>query len=308
MLEIYQQTISKPISFEGIGLHTGKKSKINIFPGQADQGIVFKRIDLKKNNEINARYDQVSSAKLCTTLENKHGVRVSTVEHLIAALYISEIDNAVVEIDCDEVPIMDGSAKNFIEILLKRERKKLNKKRKYIKILNKIELLDNDRKISIEPANMSLEVNFQLNYKNEIIGKQKNTVDLNKDNLEEIYESRTFCLFQDIEKIKSKGLAKGGSLDNAVVVDENKVLNKNGLRNKKEFVNHKILDLLGDFLLSGHRILGKVNCYQGGHQLTNMFLRKLFNSKTAFSTLELSDILITKKIRPAVVAKQAVNA
>ena len=155
---------------------------------------------------------------------------------------------------------------------------------------------------------MSLEVNFQLNYKNEIIGKQKNTVDLNKDNLEEIYESRTFCLFQDIEKIKSKGLAKGGSLDNAVVVDENKVLNKNGLRNKKEFVNHKILDLLGDFLLSGHRILGKVNCYQGGHQLTNMFLRKLFNSKTAFSTLELSDILITKKIRPAVVAKQAVNA
>ena len=273
-----------------------KKSKINIFPGQADQGIVFKRIDLKKNNEINARYDQVSSAKLCTTLENKHGVRVSTVEHLIAALYISEIDNAVVEIDCDEVPIMDGSAKNFIEILLKRERKKLNKKRKYIKILNKIELLDNDRKISIEPANMSLEVNFQLNYKNEIIGKQKNTVDLNKDNLEEIYESRTFCLFQDIEKIKSKGLAKGGSLDNAVVVDENKVLNKNGLRNKKEFVNHKILDLLGDFLLSGHRILGKVNCYQGGHQLTNMFLRKLFNSKTAFSTLELSDILITKKI------------
>ena len=110
------------------------------------------------------------------------------------------------------------------------------------------------------------------------------------------------------EKIKSKGLAKGGSLDNAVVVDENKVLNKNGLRNKKEFVNHKILDLLGDFLLSGHRILGKVNCYQGGHQLTNMFLRKLFNSKTAFSTLELSDILITKKIRPAVVAKQAINA
>ena len=204
---------------------------------------------------------------------------------------------------------MDGSAKNFIEILLKRERKKLNKKRKYIKILNKIELLDNDRKISIEPANMSLEVNFQLNYKNEIIGKQKNTVDLNKDNLEEIYESRTFCLFQDIEKIKSKGLAKGGSLDNAVVVDENKVLNKNGLRNKKEFVNHKILDLLGDFLLSGHRILGKVNCYQGGHQLTNMFLRKLFLIlKPLFSTLELSDILITKKIRPAVVAKQAVNA
>ena len=308
MQKIYQSTVRKPISFEGIGLHSGKDSKLTIYPGNIDQGIVFKRIDLIENNSIIANYASVSSAKLCTTLENNFGAKVSTVEHLLAALYMAGIDNAVIEIDNEEVPIMDGSAKNFLSILEKTEIKQLNKKRKYIKILEKVELIDGERKISIEPSEDYLEVDFQLNYKNKIIGKQRNIVNFEIDNLDDVTESRTFCLYEDIEKIKKIGLAKGGSLENALVVDEQKVLNSGGLRNEKEFVNHKILDLAGDFLLSGYRVLGKVTCYQGGHELTNMFLRKLLTSKSAFKIIEMEEIINSKKINLDQLTKIAVNA
>ena len=308
MHEIFQKTIDSPISFEGISLHSGKKSKITVNPGTEDQGIIFKRTDLKNNNLIKADYKSVTSAKLCTTLENEYGAKVSTVEHLLAALYIAEIDNAIIEIDNEEVPIMDGSAKNFLDVLNKTKIKIFSKKRKYLKILDKIELQDGERKISIEPKNSSLEVDFQLNYENTIIGNQRNIVNFKDDNLNDVINSRTFCLYEDIEKIKKLGLAKGGSLDNAVVVDKNKVLNEGGLRNQKEFVNHKILDLAGDFLLSGYRIIGKVNCYQGGHKLTNMFLRKLLDTKSAFKVMELGTNQITKKIPFEQSAKIAVNA
>jgi UDP-3-O-[3-hydroxymyristoyl] N-acetylglucosamine deacetylase len=308
MLEIYQKTINSPISFEGIGLHSGKKSKITIFPGQNDQGIIFKRVDLKNNNLLPANYKSVSSAKLCTTLKNDYGTEVSTVEHLLAALYIAEIDNAVIEIDNKEVPIMDGSAIDFLNILKETEIRILTKKRKYLKILDKVELIDGKRKISIEPNNLSFEVDFQLNYENKIIGKQRNSINFQNDNVDDVSKSRTFCLFEDIEKIKKIGLAKGGSLENAVVVDQNKVLNDGGLRNKKEFVNHKILDLAGDFLLSGYRVLGKVECHQGGHELTNMFLKKLLNSKLSYTSIELEDVAISKKTSSYQSIKVAVNA
>ena len=308
MLEIFQKTISESISFEGIGLHSGKNSKVTITPGKTDQGIIFKRIDLKSNNLVVANYENVSSAKLCTTLENSHGIKVSTVEHLLAALYIAGVDNATIEIDNEEVPIMDGSAQDFLEVLNKTDITSLNKKRKYLKVLNSVELIDGERKISISPSDQSLEVDFQLNYENKIIGNQRNLVNFKKDNLKDVSNSRTFCLFEDIEKIKKAGLAKGGSLDNAVVVDKDKVLNDGGLRNQKEFVNHKILDLAGDFLLSGYRIIGKVTCYQGGHELTNMFLRKLLNLKSSYESLELEDIAISKKVTPNHSVKIAVNA
>ena len=295
MNEIYQKTICRPIIFQGIGLHSGKNSKIAVLPGTSDQGIIFKRVDLKKNNIVLANYESVSSAKLCTTLENEQGVKVSTVEHLLAALYVAEIDNAIIEIDNEEVPIMDGSAKDFLISLKKTPVKILEKKRKYLKILNKVELLEGEKKISIEPNNSSLEVNFQLNYKNEIIGKQKNQINFCFDDLNDVTNSRTFCLYEDIEKIKKAGLAKGGSLENAIVVDANKVLNEGGLRNEKEFVNHKILDLAGDFLLSGYRVLGKIKCYQGGHELTNKFLRKLLNQKSSIKTIEMTNKLVSKE-------------
>ena len=308
MYDLYQKTLSKKVKFDGIGLHSGKTSYENIFQAKVDEGIVVKRVDLNKNNEIKANFKNVTSARLCTTLENNHGVKVSTVEHLLAALYIVGIDNAIIEIDNDEVPIMDGSSRDFINAFEKIELVNQTKKRKYLKISSKIELTDGKRKISIEPNDLSLEVNFQLNYENKIIGKQKNTIDFQVDNLDEVSSSRTFCLFEDIEKIKKFGLAKGGSLENAVVVDDEKVLNKDGLRNDKEFVNHKILDLAGDFLLSGHRIIGKVNCYQGGHELTNLLLRKIFTLKNAFQALELKEFKISKKFHSKELEKIAVNA
>ena len=307
MNEIYQKTLAKNVVFKGIGLHSGKTSTINVIPAKENEGIVFKRIDLKKNNLIKANFKNVSSARLCTTLENSYGAKVSTVEHLLAAFYIIGIDNALVEIDNEEVPIMDGSSKDFINKLKKIDLFEQSKKRKYLKIANNIELIDGKRKISIETNNSSLEVNFQLNYKNKIIANQKNTIDFQKDDLNDVFNSRTFCLFEDIEKIKKFGLAKGGSLDNAIVVGKEKVLNKDGLRNDKEFVNHKILDLAGDFLLSGYRVIGKVDCYQGGHELTNLFLRKIFNQNTNYQIIELDDFKISKKFQPET-QKIAVNA
>tara|TARA_X000000950_G_scaffold277522_1_gene367091 strand:+ start:429 stop:1352 length:924 start_codon:yes stop_codon:yes gene_type:complete len=307
MSSIYQKTLSKEVSFRGIGLHSGKNSSIKIIPAKENSGIVFKRVDLIKNNIIKANYSNVSSAKLCTTLENNFGIKVSTVEHLLAALYISDIDNAIIEVDSEEVPIMDGSAKNFLEVLNVVKLETQNKKRKFLKISEKTELLDGKRKISIEP-NDNLEVDFQLDYENSLIGNQRNIVNLSKDNLDDISISRTFCLYEDIEKIKKNGLAKGGSLDNAVVVENDKILNKGGLRNKKEFVNHKILDLVGDFLLSGYRIIGKVKCYQGGHELTNMFLRKLLGSKSKLNRNISNRLKITNKLTNEPITKLAANA
>ena len=309
MLKIFQYTIKAPINFEGIGLHTGKNSNVRILPGEADQGIIFKRTDLKEKNLIPANFNNVCSAKLCTTLHNEFGVKISTVEHLLAALYISEIDNAVIEVSNQEVPIMDGSAKDFLNSIEKVGIKKLSKKRKYLKVLEKIEIKDGGRNISIEPVDASsLQVDFQLNYENKIIGNQKNSIDFQSDDLDDIIHSRTFCLYEDIEKIKKLGLAKGGSLDNAIVVDKDKVLNKNGLRNNKEFVNHKILDLVGDFVLSGYRILGKVSCFEGGHYLSSSFLRTLLKNDSCFDIIELADTIITKKLQTNQPVKIAVSA
>ncbi len=308
MQKIFQKTLSNNLSFEGIGLHSGKRTNLLVKPAKEDVGIVFKRVDLDQNNLIVANYKNVTSAKLCTTLENDFGVRVSTVEHLLAALYLADIDNAIIEIDSEEVPIMDGSAKEFLEAFKKSKIKVLQNRRKYLKIVGKVELIDGEKKISIEPIDNSLEVDFQLNYENKIIGKQKNVVNFETDDLDDVSSSRTFCLFKDIEKIRKAGLARGGSLDNAVVVDDNNVMNSGGLRNDKEFVNHKILDLAGDFLLSGYRIIGKVVCYQGGHELTNKFLKKLFNNKSSLKIFENKNIAFSKNISLKQSSKIAVNA
>ena len=232
MNTIYQKTIKKPISFKGIGLHSGKESNVTIMPGDESSGILFKRVDLNNNNLINANYKNVSSTTLSTTLQNKYGIKVSTVEHLLAALYIAGIDSAIIEIDNEEVPIMDGSAKDFLKILNKTNTKQLNKKINYLKVLEKIELQDGNRKILITPSN-SFEVDFELKYQNKIIGNQRNSINFQLDDLKEVEESRTFCLYEDIQKIKKMGLAKGGTLKNAIVVDEDKVINEEGLRNKK---------------------------------------------------------------------------
>ena len=272
-----------------MGLHSGKIVKICIKPSEPDTGIVFKRVDLKENNLIYPNFMNVSSTALCTTISNGHGAKVSTIEHLMGALFGLGIDNALVEIDNEEVPILDGSAKLFINEILSVGLESSNKPIKIIKINRKVEFKNSDKFISIEPSKLSLDIDFQLKYQNQIIGNQRNKINVYEDNLEEIFNSRTFCLYEDIEAIKKNGLAKGGSLENAVVVKGENILNPDGLRNTKEFVNHKILDCIGDLFTSGYRMIASVNCSQGGHYMTNSLLRKVFENKDNFSIIEIQE-------------------
>jgi len=287
MWEKNQKTLNSEASFSGIGLHSGKNIDVTLVPSNSNSGITFKRTDLEKNNEIIANFKNVSSAKLCTKIENNSGASVSTIEHLMAAFYICGVDNLVVNLNGPEVPIMDGSAKDFVQIIRKCGLKTLEGKRQFIKIKKKIELKEEEKSINIAPTNNKFEVKFTLHYeRSPLIQNQTNSTNFEEKNLEDIYAARTFCLHEDIKAIQSIGLAKGGSLDNAVVVQGNKVLNEGGLRFKKEFVNHKILDLAGDFMLSGARVIGSVECVHGGHALTNRFLKKIFSDKSNYDVVE----------------------
>ncbi|MDF1857596.1 MAG: UDP-3-O-acyl-N-acetylglucosamine deacetylase [Candidatus Pelagibacter bacterium] len=289
MSVLNQKTINQDITFNGVGLHSGLAATMTVKPAAPNTGIIFKRTDLKENNVIIPNIFNVSSAIFCTTISNEHGVSVSTIEHLMGALYGLGIDNALIEIDNQEVPILDGSAKLFVEAISKIGIKKSDAPIKIIKILKKIEFIDENKTITIEPSKISLDIDFELKYTNEIIGTQRNLIKVFESDLSDIYNSRTFCLFEDIEKLKEMGLAKGGSLDNAVVVKNNAVLNQNGLRNHKEFVNHKILDCMGDLYLAGYKIIGKIVCSQGGHKLTNQLLRKVFENDENFSLIEIKE-------------------
>ena len=284
-----QKTIKKEIRFRGIALHSGLNVNICIKPAKPDFGIVFKRVDLKINNFVYPNFNNVTNTALNTTVENEFGVKVSTIEHLMCALFGLGIDNALIEIDNEEVPILDGSAKVFVAKIITSGFEVSSSPIKIIKIKKEVNYSEGERYITIKPSTLSLDIDFQLKYQNQIIGNQKNKIKVYEDNLDDIYNSRTYCLFEDIEMIKKKGLAKGGSLDNAVVVKGNEILNPEGLRNSKEFVNHKILDCIGDLYTTGYRIVASIKCSQGGHYLTNQLLRKIFKDKENFSILEIKE-------------------
>jgi len=284
-----QKTIKNNVSFNGIALHSGLNVNVCIKPAEVNSGIVFKRVDLADNNLVFPNFMNVTNTSLNTTIENEFGAKVSTIEHLMGALFGLGIDNAIIEIDNEEVPILDGSAKIFIEKIILAGIEISNSPIKIIKINREIKFSDGERFISIRPSTLNLEIDFELKYKNQIIGNQRNKVKVYEDDLKDIYNSRTYCLFEDIEMIKKNGLAKGGSLDNAVVVKDKEVLNPEGLRNKKEFVNHKILDCIGDLYTSGYRIVASIKCSQGGHYLTNQLLRKVFKNKENFSIIEIKE-------------------
>ena len=289
MSYLTQKTINNEASFNGIALHSGLDVNICIKPAEPNFGIVFKRIDLKNHNLVYPNFMNVSNTSLNTTIENEFGAKVSTIEHLMGALFGLGIDNALIEIDNEEVPILDGSAKLFVEAINEVGFETSDAPIKVIKIEKNIEFKDGKKSISIEPSKISLDIDFELKYENDLIGTQRNLIKVYESDLEDVYNSRTFCLFEDVEKLHAKGLGKGGSLDNAVVVKENKVLNSGGLRNEKEFVNHKILDCMGDLYLAGYKIIGKIVCSQGGHKLTNELLRKVFSNKENFSLLEIKE-------------------
>ena len=284
-----QKTLKKNVKLNGVGLHSGNKVNLNIKPSEPNTGIYFKRVDLNSNNIVFPNFSNVSNTDLNTTISNEFGVKVSTIEHLMGALFGLGIDNALIEIDNDEVPILDGSAKEFIDEIIKSGLQTSNAPIKIIKIDKKINFEDGERFISIEPSKLSLDIDFQIKYSNELIGNQRNKINVYEDDLNDIFNSRTYCLFEDIEKIKSLGLAKGGSLDNAIVIKGKKILNETGLRNSKEFVNHKILDCIGDLYTSGYRVIGSVICSQGGHFLTNKLLKKVFENKANFSIVEIQE-------------------
>ena len=289
MSSLNQKTVKNSISFNGVGLHNGKSVELTINPSDPNTGIVFKRLDLKENNLIYPNFKNVSNTSLNTTISNEFGVKVSTIEHLMGALFGLGIDNALIEINNEEVPILDGSAKVFVEKILNVGFKVSSSPIKIIKINKKVEFNDENRTISIEPSKLSLDIDFELKYENSLIGNQKNKINIYQDDLEDIFNSRTFCLFEDVEEIRKKGLAQGGSLENAIVVKDEKILNQEKLRNSKEFVNHKILDCIGDLYTSGYRIIGSIKCSQGGHFLTNKLLRKVFENKENFSIIEIHE-------------------
>ena len=289
MSYLTQKTIKNNISFSGISLHSGLDVNVCIKPASPNNGIVFKRVDLKNNNLVYPNFMNVTNTSLNTTIENEFGVKVSTIEHLMCALFGLGIDNALIEIDNEEVPILDGSAKIFIEKIISAGIEISNSPIKIIKINKEVKFSDGERYINIKPSTLSLDIDFELKYKNPIIGNQRNRFKIYEDDLSEVYNSRTFCLFEDIELIKKSGLAKGGSLDNAVVVKDKEILNVEGLRNKKEFVNHKILDCIGDLYTCGYRMIASIQCSQGGHYLTNKLLRKVFENKENFSIVEIKE-------------------
>ncbi len=289
MAYLNQKTLKKNITFSGIALHSGLNVNVCIKPAEPNFGIVFKRVDLKENNLVYPNFMNVTNTSLNTTIENEFGAKVSTIEHLMGALFGSGIDNALIELDNEEVPILDGSAKLFIEKILSAGVKVSNLPIKIIKINKEIIFEDEERFISIKPSTLSLDIDFELKYENELIGNQRNKIKVYEDDLSDVFESRTFCLYQDIETIKKIGLAKGGSLENAIVVKNNDILNPTGLRNKKEFVNHKILDCIGDLYTAGYRIIASVQCSKGGHYLTNQLLRKVFSNKDNFSIIEIKE-------------------
>ena len=289
MSGLNQKTVKKDVTFSGVGLHSGKIADLIIKPAAPNTGIIFKRTDLIKENLIYPNFENVCNTSLNTTISNEFGVKVSTIEHLMGALFGLGIDNALIEINNEEVPILDGSAKNFIQKIVSAGIKVSSAPIKLIKINKKIEFKDGTRFISIEPSKLSLDIDFELKYKNNVIGNQRNKINLYEDDLDDIFNSRTFCLYEDIEAIKKSGLAKGGSLDNAIVVKDKEILNEESLRNTKEFVNHKILDCVGDLYTCGYRMIASIVCSQGGHFLTNQLLRKVFQNKENFSIIEIQE-------------------
>ncbi len=283
MLSYNQKTINKPIKLSGVGLHNGINADLLIKPAEENFGIKFCRVDIDKEDFISANYQNVIEPILCTKISNKNGVTVSTVEHLMAAFFGEGIDNALVEVNASEIPILDGSASEFVEAIRSAGVKEQSALRQFIQVEKKIEIRDGEKFISIEPSDNDLIIDFEIIYKNPLIRTRRKEFKLSHNKLNEIYNSRTFCLYEDIDYIKSKGLAKGGSLDNAIVVKDNEILNDDGLRNRHEFIYHKILDCIGDLMLSGNRLIGHIKTSQGGHALTNKLLLKFFSDKSNWS-------------------------
>lgn len=290
-----QSTIKKKITIGGLGLHSGLPVKLKLCPADIDNGIIFYRTDVKKSIPIKAHWENIINANLCTKISNSNGDCVITIEHFMFSLYSLGITNLNIEIDGPEIPILDGSAKIFVEELLKAGLLSQNKKLPDISILKTITIQEKNKFIKYEPTkNNFLEINYTIDFQDQFIKKQNFVLKNAQKNFLEVYQCRTFCHQEDLEKIFAMGLAKGGSLDNAIVISGAKILNQEGLRYKDEFVRHKILDCIGDLYLSGFFLNGKITCAQGGHELTANLIRKIFENTANYS---IDSKILKKKIK-----------
>jgi len=272
---IMQTTLKNKLLFDGIGIHNGRVVKMSIEPAEPNTGIIFKRVDLDNNNLIKAIINNVEDSELCTKITNDHGISVSTIEHLMATFNGLKIDNAIIKINAPELPAMDGSASDYTKKIIKSGTQRQNINRKYLKIVKNISIREGHRHITVTPAN-ELTLDIEINYPKTIIGNDKF---LYKDSYEafinNISEARTFAFYEDIKKMRAAGLAIGGNLNNAIVVDKFKIVNPLGLRLNQEFIKHKVLDCLGDFYLLGMPMIGKIECFAPGHKLNQKFIKEI---------------------------------
>jgi UDP-3-O-[3-hydroxymyristoyl] N-acetylglucosamine deacetylase len=278
-----QRTLKKAISATGVGLHNGEKVTLTLRPAAADTGIVFKRVDLPQPNEILATPSAVHDTRLCSALE-ANGARVATVEHIMSALAGLGVDNVYIEVDASEIPIMDGSSGPFVYLIQEAGVVEQAAAKKFIRIKKTVEVIDGDKWVRFEPYH-GFKIDFTINFNHPVFENSGSQVkiDFAEDSyIKEISRARTFGFMHEVEYLRSNGLARGGSLDNAIVLDEYRVINADGLRYDDEFAKHKVLDAIGDLYMLGHPILGAFYAYKSGHALNNQLLRALMQDETAW--------------------------
>ncbi len=278
-----QNTLKDTAKTKGIGLHSGDKVTLTIVPAPEDYGIVFRRSDVKGfNNIVRADYRNVTKTQLGTAISNDEGTMVSTVEHLMAALWGCGIDNALVDINGPEIPIMDGSSEPFVKLINSMGIYQQSANRKIVKVNKEVTVTDQDKFATVIPSE-NFSIDLEIDFANKAIANQKSHFDKGEQGfIEEFSQARTFGFAHEVDYMRSQGLARGGSLENAIVIKEDKILNKEGLRFSDEFVRHKILDCIGDFYLAGKRISGAFRAYKTGHGLNNQLLRRLFADRQAY--------------------------
>jgi len=278
-----QRTLKKAISATGVGLHNGEKVTLTLRPAAPNTGIIFKRVDLPQPNEILATPDAVRDTRMCSALE-ANGARVATVEHIMSALAGLGIDNVYIDVDAAEIPIMDGSSGPFVFLLQEAGIAEQAAAKKFIRVKKTIEVIEGDKWVRFEPYH-GFKIDFTIQFNHPVFEHSGSNVkiDFAADSyIKEISRARTFGFMHEVEYLRSNGLARGGSLDNAIVLDEYRVLNTDGLRYDDEFVKHKVLDAIGDLYMLGHPILGAFYAYKSGHALNNLLIRALMQDETAW--------------------------
>jgi UDP-3-O-[3-hydroxymyristoyl] N-acetylglucosamine deacetylase len=287
---INQRTIKKENNFKGLGVHSGKLTSIRLLPAPANTGVVFRRVDLEIPHEIKVSALSVSDTQMCTCIQLSKNVKVTTIEHFMCALSILGIDNIVVEIDNEEFPIMDGSSAPFVFLLNEHGILNYLVSKKFIKIEKRIEVSSEDKRILLTPnKTLDFNIDYEIDFENNFINNtnQKLSLSFSKNNIQqEVSRARTFGFTKDIEYLRALNLAKGGSINNAIVIDGSRMINKEPLRYDDEFVRHKILDAIGDLYMQGLQIVGNLYAYKSGHHLNNLLMRELLSDESNYSILE----------------------